>query len=189
MLQALPKKILKRISHHFYSPTEILAEINVRAGANVLEIGLPVGFFATALLGKVGDQGRVYITGPNQESLEKLAHLTARENFHPVMLADVLAGHGLAQNSIDLVILTNLLSKSYHPDKFCLSLGQYLKPDSEVVLIDWDATQTKHVGPVAERRVSREDALKLLTACGMQFKRVLNIPGYHYGLVFGMPHG
>lgn len=183
MLQTLPKKILKRISHHFFSPAEILAEIDIQPTDNVLEIGMPVGFFAPSLLQTVDETGGVYVAGPSQESLEKLSHLSAHKQLHPVMLADVVAGHGVVQGSIDLVILTNLLSKSYHPDKFCLSIGQYLKPDSEIVLIDWD-TRTKHVGPAAERRVSREDALKLLTACGMQFKRVLHIPGYHYGLVF-----
>jgi ubiquinone/menaquinone biosynthesis C-methylase UbiE len=79
------KKFSKRISHHFYSPSEILAEIDIRAGDSVLEIGLPVGFFATALLGKVGDQGAVYIAGPNQDSLEKLSHLTSREKLPSVL--------------------------------------------------------------------------------------------------------
>ncbi len=184
MLRALPQKILKRMGHHFFNPAEVLAELDLRPGDNVLEIGSPVGFFAPALLQTITEAGGVYVAGPNQESLEKLSHLAVHKQLHPVMLADVVAGHGVVQGSIDLIVLTNLLSKSYHPDKFCLSLGQYLKPESEIVLIDWD-TQASNVGPAAERRVSREDALKLLQGCGLQFKRVLHVSGYHYGLVFG----
>ena len=56
-------------------------------------------------------------------------------------------------------------------------------PQSEVVLIDWD-TQQEKVGPLHERRMSKEQAIQLLAQCGLKFKRVLHITGYHYGLVF-----
>ena len=98
-------------------------------------------------------------------------------------MADLLTGDGIKPGDIDVIFLTNLLSSTMNPDSFCLSIGQYLKPDSEVVLIDWE-TKDKHVGPLMEQRVTKEEALKLMHSCGMKFKRVLDLPGYHYGLVF-----
>ena len=83
------------------------------------------------------------------------------------------------------MVLTNLLSNTLKPDSFCLALGQYLKPDSEIVLIDWD-NKIKNVGPSMKRRVTKEDALRLMHSCGMQFKRILQLPGYHYGMVFSL---
>lgn len=184
MLRALPHRILKRVSQHFSSPSELLTSIDLREGQKVLELGSPVGFFAPAALQKVGPNGHVYVAGPNHESLEKLHHLAHQPNLHLVLLSDVLTGQSVPAGQMDTIILTNLLSKSYHPDNFCLSLGQYMHAASEIILIDWDARPTSESSSLQERRVSREQAIRLLTDCGFDFVRVLQTPGYHYGLVF-----
>lgn len=183
--RSLPKKVLDRISKGFMSPSVFLDQLDIGLGDRVLEMGLPIGFFAPASLAKVGENGEAYVSGPTHESLERIGHLaTKHKNLKTTLLADVLMGKAAPPHSIDWVILTNLLSNSYHPDQFCLSIGQYLKPDSRIVLIDWDATDP-NVGPINEQRVSKEQAIKLLSGCGMNFLRVLQAPGYHYGLVFG----
>lgn len=182
MLQAFPKKLRSKITRHFFSPSKVVDDLDIRQGDKILEIGMPVGFFAPALLNKVGIEGTVYAAGPNRESFEKLSHLAEKKNLQHVLLADILTGDALSHGEINMVILTNLLSNTIKPDSFCLSIGQYLKPDSEIVLIDWN-TEEK-VGPSMERRVTKEQALKLMHSCGMRFKRILKLPGYHYGMVF-----
>lgn len=183
--RSLPKKVLGRISKSFIGPSVFLDQLDMGNGDRVLEMGLPIGFFAAAALNKVGDKGEVYVSGPTHESLERLSHLSNHySNLKKTLLADVLMGRAAPHHSIDWVILTNLLSNSYHPDEFCLSIGQYLKPDSRIVLIDWDSSDPT-VGPIEEQRVSKENAIKLLSSCGMVFLHVLRAPGYHYGLVFG----
>ena len=180
---ALPKKLRSKIASKFLNPSKLVNELDIRQGDNVLEIGLPLGFFAPSVLNKIGLEGSVYVAGPSQDSFGKLSHLQDRKNLKPVLLADVLTGNGIPIGEIDLVILTNLLSSTMKPDSFCLSIGQYLKPDSEIILIDWDS-KDQNVGPLLERRVTKEDALKLMHSCGMRFQRILNLPGYHYGMVF-----
>ncbi len=183
MLQALPKKFRSQFAHHFLNPTTVLEDLDIRPGQQVLEIGMPIGFFAPALLKKVTHQGLVFVAGPNQQSFEKLNHLSTNKNLSFKLLADILTGEAFQPGQIDTVILTNLLSNTVKPDTFCMAIGQYLKPDSEIVLIDWDS-KDKAVGPTMERRVTQEDALRLMHRCGMNFKRMLHLSGYHYGLVF-----
>ena len=183
MLQSLPKGVRHKMSSYFMNPSSVVEDIDIRAGNKVLEIGMPIGFFAPALLNKVGTDGMVYVAGPNHESFEKLGHLAERKNLSFKLLADLLTGGSIPEGEIDTVVLTNLLSNTLKPDSFCLAIGQYLKPDSEIVLIDWD-NKIKSVGPSMERRVTKEDALRLMHSCGMQFKRILKLPGYHYGMVF-----
>lgn len=180
---ALPKRLRTKISSRFLNPARLINELDIRSGNTVLEIGLPLGFFAPSLLNKVGSEGRVYVAGPNKDSFGKLSHLKDRKNLKPRLLADILTGDAVPAGEVDVVILTNLLSSTIKPDSFCLAIGQYLKPDSEIILIDWDS-KDKNVGPSLERRVTKEDALKLMHSCGMRFKRVLKLPGYHYGMVF-----
>lgn len=184
MLRALPKRILQRVSQHFSSPSEVLNLIDIREGQRILELGSPIGFFAPASLQKVGPSGQVYVAGPSRESLEKLTHLGAPDNLHPVLLADVLTGQSVPPNQIDTIILTNLLARSVHPDSFCLSLGQYMHPASEIVLLDWEVPTAPSSRDLDNKKVTREDAIKLLTNCGFDFVRVLQISGYQYGLVF-----
>lgn len=184
MLQALPKRLRTKVASRFINPTRLVDDLDIRSSDKVLEIGLPIGFFAPALLNKIGDEGTVYVAGPNTDSFGKLSHLAEKKPIKFCLLADVLSGEALPVGEIDMIILTNLLSGTAKPDTFCLAIGQYLKPDSEIVLIDWGSDH-KNVGPVMERRVTKEDALKLMHACGMRFKRLLKLPGYHYGMVFG----
>lgn len=180
---ALPKRLRTKIASRFLNPARIVNGLDIRQGNKVLEIGLPIGFFAPALLNKVGIDGAVYVAGPSKDSFGKLSHLKERKNLRPILLADILTGEGAPAGEIDVVVLTNLLSSTIKPDSFCLAIGQYMKADSEIILIDWDS-KDKSVGPLLERRVTKEDALKLMHSCGMRFKRVLNLPGYHYGMVF-----
>lgn len=183
MLSRLPHNILSQLSRNFARPEQILAELDIREGDTILEIGMPVGYFHRAACKLIGPKGTLYIAGPNSESLEHVRSVHEHTHIKPVLLSDVLLGKSIEVGSVDLVLLTNLLSNSFHPDAFCLSIGQFLKPQSEVVLIDWD-TQQEKVGPLHERRMSKEQAIQLLAQCGLKFKRVLHITGYHYGLVF-----
>ena len=61
MLQSLPKGIRHRISSHFLDPSTVVGDLDIRTGNKVLEIGLPIGFFAPALLNRVGPDGMVYV--------------------------------------------------------------------------------------------------------------------------------
>jgi hypothetical protein len=117
--------------------------------------------------------------------LSKLNHLRQNASLHVTLLADVMSGKSLPEGSVDTILLTNILSKSVQPEKLCIALGKYMKAESEIVLVDWD-TKNSHVGPILEQRASREEAIKCLNGCGLVFKRLLNTPGYHYGLVFGL---
>ncbi len=184
MLQALPKGLRSRTARKFLNPSNVVEDLDIRPGNNILEIGMPIGFFAPALLNKVGESGKVYVAGPNHEALSKLAHLASyHNNLIFELLSDLLSGATISSGDIDVVILTNLLSNTIKPDSFCMAIGQYLKADSEVVLIDWD-TKDVNVGPKMEHRVTKEEALKIMNGCGMRFKRILQLPGYHYGMVF-----
>ena len=185
MLNPLPKKILKRLSSYHISPMMMLDELDLRAGDHVLEIGLPVGFFAPAILEKVTKKGLVYVTAPNQEMLSILRHLSHHSNFRTAIIDQLINGKVIMESSLDVVIFTNILSKSVSPDSLAKSISKYLKPESQIVLIDWD-TKSQKVGPEMGQRASREEAIRLFKGAGFVFQRILTTPGYHYGLVFSL---
>lgn len=167
---------------HFINPRAILDDLKIEEGDAVLELGNPIGFFAPAAVSLLGTPGRMIVAGPNQDSFDRIKNLIEGRRVEPVLLADVLLGKALERHVLDTVLLTNLLSSSVHPNQFCLSLNSYLKPKSRIVLIDWEVNTG--VGPEHERKVSREDAIRMLSGCGWKFESSLRTPGYHYGLVF-----
>lgn len=181
-LKKLPAKIRTRMSEHLISPRTVVAGLALEEGDTVLELGSPVGFFASAVRAEVGQPGRVIVAGPNHDSFDRIAQLVATQQVEPVLLADVLLSRAFDHHSVDVALLTNLLSASLHPDHFCLSINIFLKPNARIILFDWETAQP--AGPEADRRVTKEQAIKLLSACGWTFETSFKTPGYHYGLVF-----
>ncbi|MEI7818586.1 MAG: hypothetical protein WCI47_00550 [bacterium] len=181
-LKKLPSRVRTRLSHHLISPRAIASQLKLEEGDTVLELGSPIGFFTSVLLEEVGRPGRVIVAGPNQASFDRIGHLVSKTNVETVLLADVLLGRAFEHHSVDLVLLTNLLSSSMHPDHFCMSLNYFLRPGARIVLVDWEGAQP--AGPDPKRRISKEQAVNMLSACGWTFESVLKTPGYHYGLVF-----
>lgn len=178
----LPRRVRTRLSHHLVSPSAIFSMLGVQEGDTVLELGNPVGFFAQPALAAVGAPGKVIVAGANDQALERVEHLGHVHQLETTLLADVLLGRAFAHQSVDWVLLTNVLSSSLNPDHFCIAVTQYLRLHGKVVLLDW---QTKpDAGPQADRRVSREQAIRLMTSCGLEFERALQTPGYQYALVF-----
>jgi protein-L-isoaspartate O-methyltransferase len=60
MLQSLPKFLRHKLSGSFINPSSIVEGIDIKEGQKVLEIGNPFGYFAPALLNKVGHDGFVW---------------------------------------------------------------------------------------------------------------------------------
>ncbi|QQS27143.1 hypothetical protein IPM44_01020 [bacterium] len=183
-LKKLPRRVRTRLSHHLVSPTVLVRDLNIDEGDVVLELGSPVGFFGSASVKAVGEPGKVIIAGANTDALERVDYLKRYRQFKPVLLADVLLGRAIPHQSVDWILLTNVLSSSLNPDHFCLSVTQYAKRGARVVLLDWQLRGGVGAGPLANRRVSQEKAINLLQACGMVFERTLATPGYQYALVF-----
>ncbi|MDP4038708.1 MAG: hypothetical protein Q8P54_01950 [bacterium] len=183
MIQKLPQSIKQRLSKGFLSPSVLIQEIDIRPGQIVLEIGRPIGFFASAVLAQLKNEGTFYVAGPNHESFEKLHHLKNQHaNFEQILLSDILSGK-LSENSVDTVVFTNLLSNTAYAHKFCLAVNQLIKPEGRLIVFDWD-TAHHHIGPDMKDRYSKQKAIDLVTKCGLIFERQLACPGYHYGLVF-----
>lgn len=181
-LRKLPSRVRTRLSHHLVSPAVVVRDLDINEGDVVLELGNPIGFFAAAALRAVGAPGKVVVAGANRESLSRVDYLQRYDNFETTLLADVLLGKALPHASVDWFLLTNLLSSSLNPDHFCLSVGQYARPGARAVLLDWESSS--QAGPTRERRVTKEQAITLLSSCGLEFEKKLATPGYQYALVF-----
>lgn len=183
-LKKLPRRVRTRLSHHLISPAVLVHDLAVGIGDTVLELGSPLGLFAPAAIKAVGKPGKVIVAGASDEALGRISHLKRFSQLETVLLADVLLGRAISRQSVDWILLTNLLSSSLNPDHFCISVSQYAKPNARVVLVDWRARDGAGAGPLSGRRVSQEKAIHLLQSCGMKFERALATPGYQYALVF-----
>lgn len=183
-LKKLPRRIRTRLSHHLISPAVLVHDLGIEIGDTILELGSPLGLFAAAAIKAVGEPGKVIVAGASEEALERVAYLKRFSQLETTLLADVLLGRAIPRQSMDWILLTNLLSSSMNPDHFCISVNQYAKAGARIVLVDWRSRGGVGAGPLASRRVSQEKAINLLQSCGLVFERALSTPGYQYALVF-----
>lgn len=179
----LPDSLKKRSGKGFLSPSILIKEIDIFSGQNILEIGRPIGFFAPAILEALSGDGKLFVGAPARESFEKMHHLFSHyNNLEQILLSEILVGK-LEDNSIDTVIFTNLFSNTKYIHNFCESLGQIVKPNSELIVFDWDPKHPS-VGVDPESKHYKHELVNLLGKYGLSLSRELNVPGYHFGLVF-----
>lgn len=174
----------------FISPEQIIKTIGVKPGFKVADFGSGAGFYAIPLARAVGSGGRVYALDVQPEMLE-LTRSKAREarllNIS-AMRVDLEKPHGtgLADDSMDLVLISNMLFQAEDKPTMLKEASRILKNGGEISLIEW-SSYGRGAGPRPEQIIPRESAEKLLTEAGFKRVREFNAGDNHYGLLYQKP--
>ena len=175
------------MSDLFLKPEEAIESWDVRPGEKVADFGCGAGFFSIPLGQIVGSNGKIYALDIRPEALEatrakiKLFHLF---NIEPVR-ADLEAprGSGLKENSIDKILIANILFQAQNKQALISEANRILKAGGSVMIVEWN--ENKFVGgPSLDNRVGRDEAKKLFADAGFSFFKEFSAGSHHYGLVF-----
>lgn len=116
----------------------IIEACGIRAGMVVADVGAGTGLFTRLFAPLVGKQGRVYAVDIAEEFIEHIQK-TAREN-NLTNVVGVICGQDdakLPANSVDLVFICDTYHHFEFPHKTMRSIHRALRPDGQVVLIDF----------------------------------------------------
>lgn len=117
---------------------EIVAALGLKPGMVVADVGAGTGLFTRMFSRLVGDRGKVYAVDISDEfvaHIERLAKQQKQENIVGIVCeADSV---GLPQNSVDVVFICDTYHHFEFPHKTMRSIHKALKPDGQVVLIDF----------------------------------------------------
>lgn len=175
----------EKIWNSFFDTGFVLSEMQVNAQVNhLVEIGCGYGTFTIPASRIIG--GKVYAFDIEQEMVERLEQKIHLHKIENIIVAnrDVLSQTtGLEDNSMDYVMLFNILHHDSPADLFNEAY-RILKPGGKIGIIHWRSDVETPRGPELDIRPKPEQILHWIdrTRYG-----ILNNPfvlqPYHYGMI------
>ena len=174
----------------FINPQKVIDQLDIKPGMKVADFGCGHAYFTLPVSRAVGKDGRVYAIDVLPEALEAVrsrAQLAGAVNIETIRgNLESLAGSGLSENSMDTVLLHNVLFQSEKKPAIIKEAKRVLKSGGIFVLIDW-RKETLVIGSPEGWRISLDEAKALTQEEGFVFNKVFDAGEYHYGLIFIKP--
>lgn len=167
----------------FLNPNEILEKLELREDMAAVDFGSGSGGWVIPLA-KILKEGKVYAIDILEEPLSVLKGRAQIEKILNIttIRANIESEEGLklADNSCDLVLITNLLFQIEEKEKVFSQAKRILKPGAKILVVDWKADSP--LGP-KEGRVLAEDVKKLAKKFNFAVKKEFPAGAYHWGLI------
>lgn len=182
------KQISQPGSGGFLRPEEILrANIVIRQGSVITDLGCGSGYFTIPLARAVGNQGKVYAVDVLSSALDSVRSRAKLEGIFNIetMRANAEAYNGvpIEDGTNDMVMLSNILFQSDKKLDIIKEALRILKPGGSLVLIEWN--QNNSFGPPTNQRVKIEYLKRIAVDFNLDFVKEFDAGAYHYGLMFG----
>lgn len=114
----------------FFLPRlNILREVGIKTGFNVLDFGCGPGSYIIPLVKLVGESGKIYALDIHPLAIQKVKYIASKKRLTNVetILSDCQTG--LPDNSLDAVLLYDAFHHLSDPDVVLKELHRILKPD------------------------------------------------------------
>lgn len=175
---------------NFADPKSNVLQLGLREGMKVADLGAGSGHYSIATAGAVGMDGRVYAVDVQEDLLKHLvdsAHQMGLRNVEMVW-GDIerKGGTKLRDQSMDAVILSNVLFQLAEPKELIAEIKRILKPGGRLLVIDW-AGAYGGMGPRPEQVVSEHTAEELFITGGFHKLKDFRAGAHHYAIVFTSP--
>lgn len=174
----------------FADPREIVRKLSIGEGKKVADIGAGSGAYALALAEAVGSEGKVYAIDVQKELLMKLKTEAQNRQLHSIetVWGDAEKDHGtkLADASVDVVVLSNILFQVERKDGFIREVLRILRSKGRLFLVDW-SDSFGGMGPQNKDVIKKEIAREMLISQGLSFIGEFSAGAHHYGLSFTRP--
>lgn len=170
----------------FIRPDKFWHDIGLRAGQTVVHLGSGPGFYLIPAAKIVGAGGKCI-------GIDIQAHLLAETESRATRegLGDIVhtiraniendKGSTLQPTSAEWVLIANILHQS-NPSKIFTEAARVVKPDGNVVVVEWDVGASP-LGPPGSVRIAKPDALAAAETAGLKLLREFKPSPYHYGLI------
>lgn len=166
----------------FVDPKEIIKIAEIKSGQKVADFGCGPGYFSLPAAEAVGEGGIVYAFDVLPSALEAIAGRVKIKNIDNVIAKRVNLekenGTGLENDSVDWVILKDMLFQNKNKNSILKEAKRILKSGGNVLIMEWN--ENIFIGPEKKIRVSKEELTEAVFDEGFVFKKQSNAGDYHY---------
>ena len=144
----------------------VIGLAGITPGLRVLDIGCGPGVFAIPFARAVGGSGRVYaadIVPEMVEACRRRAEDAGLANLEVALSTENAVP--FPARCVDRVFACQLLHELHEPPLFLGEMRRLLAPQGDLVVVDWEKTDTG-MGPPLDKRVTPEEAQGLLEKNG-----------------------
>ena len=169
----------------FLNPPEILKMMNLREDILAADFGSGSGGWVIPLA-KILVKGKIWAIDVQDEMLSALKSKADAEKLFNIEISkkNLEQGSDIRENSLDLVLITNLLFQVFQKKEILSEAKNVLKPGGKLLIIDW--IPDIRFGP-KEERISSEDTIEMAKGLGLSFEKEFSASDYHWGLIFIKP--
>ena len=177
-------------------PAGTLGTLGVDAGTDLADVGCGDGHFAipAAELVEPGTVYAVDVDGTMLDEIEARAVERGIENLRTVS-GDARELASLLPEQVDVVLVANTFHGVAAPTAFAEQVYRSLRPGGRFVIVNWrDAppgdtpVAGEPRGPPADLRMTTSETCSVVAPAGFEVDREVDLPPYHYGLVFRRGH-
>ncbi|MEK7664185.1 MAG: methyltransferase domain-containing protein [Patescibacteria group bacterium] len=167
----------------FLKMDEVLSHLDLKEDMIAAEFGCGGAMF-TISLSKILSKGRVYALDIQEAKLSALKGKTKQQKINNIftVLCDLEAKNGstLQDNSLDIVLMPNLLFQAEDKNAIVEEAKRVLKTGGQLLIIDW--LRENSFGP--QKIIKPDEVKKIASSLGLSFKKEFVSGDYHYALLF-----
>lgn len=179
-------------------PEGVLRRLGVDFGTSVLDLCCGDGHFTVPLTHIVGGLGKVMAVDLDPNMIAKAKRRADRAGVGSGAIrwieCDACHLHDVLPSAPDYVLIAN----TFHgcPDKPQLAREVFnaLKPGGQMTIVNWHARPREDTtvlgeprGPETAMRMSPEQVMDDVLGVGFKLHGVVELPPYHYGIMFDKP--
>ncbi len=149
----------------FFLPRKnILKEVGVKPGFHILDYGCGPGGYITAAEELVGKSGKVYALDIHPLAIQTVKNIASKKQLTNVETICSDYETGLADNSIDVVLLYDTFHDLSDPDGVLEELHRVLKPDGILSFSDHHMKENEIVSKITDKglfKMARKGKMKV----------------------------
>ena len=171
----------------FAHPPRNVGVLGIDPGMTVADFGSGSGVYVLLIADALQGSGHVYAVDIQRDLLRRTANEARQRGLNTVEVvwADLEKRNGskLAPDTLDLVLISNLLFQVEDKSAVLTEARRVLRPKGRLVIIDW-SDSFGGMGPQKRDVVTKDAALAFAQASGFTLHREFDAGEHHYGLIF-----
>jgi ubiquinone/menaquinone biosynthesis C-methylase UbiE len=144
-----------RIRDFFLPRMNVLKEVGIEPGFQVLDYGCGPGSYITSLAELVGNSGRIYALDIHPLAAQRVRNIASKKQLTNVETICSDCKTGLPDMSVDAVLLYDTFHALGDPDGVLEELHRVLKPDGILSFSDHHLKENEIVSAVTKRGLYR----------------------------------